>query len=116
MSYFEGITDLEQARLRYREVAKQLHPDKGGTAIEFQKMQEEYKSLLIRLQHSHNVVTSKNPSPEPDLLSELGKLATVLIEKQVPQEYLKHRITKSQSTMEQRIYSGLISFLDGLSK
>jgi len=112
--FFEGITDLEQAKLRYREVAKQLHPDKGGTAMEFQKMQEEYKSLLLRLQQNQNSVTSKNPSPETELLSELGKLATVLIEKQVPQEYLKQRITRSQSPMEQRIFSGLISFLDKL--
>jgi hypothetical protein len=114
MNYFEGITDLDQAKLRYREVAKQLHPDKGGTAIEFQKMQEEYKSLLIRLQQNTNAVTSKNPSPETELLSELGKLATVLLEKQMPQEYLKQRITNRQSPVEQRIYSGLISFLDKL--
>jgi hypothetical protein len=114
MNYFEGITDLEQAKLLYRKLAKQLHPDKGGTAMEFQKMQEEYKSLLLRLQQNQNTVTGKNPSPETELLSELGKLATVLLEKQVPQEYLKQRITKSQSPMEQRIYSGLISFLDKL--
>ena len=114
MNYFEGITDLEQAKLRYREVAKQLHPDKGGTALEFQKMQEEYKSLLLRLQQNQNPVTSKNPSPETELLSELGKLATVLIKKQVPQEYFKQRMTKIQSPVEQRIYSGLISFLDKL--
>lgn len=114
MNYFEGITDLEQAKLRYRELAKQLHPDKGGTAIEFQKMQEEYKTLLLRLQQNQNPVTRKNPSPETELLSELGKLATVLLEKQVPQKYLKQRMTNSQSPMEQRIYSGLILFLDKL--
>ncbi|RCW28788.1 J domain-containing protein [Marinilabilia salmonicolor] len=114
MNYFEGITDLEQAKLRYREVAKQLHPDKGGTAIEFQKMQEEYKILLVKLQQNHNAVPSNNPSPETELLSELGKLATVLLEKQVPQEYLKQRMTNRQSPVEKRIYSGLISFLDKL--
>jgi len=116
MNYFDGITDLEQAKLRYRKLAKQLHPDKGGTDMEFQKMQEEYKSLLLRLQQNQNPITSKNPSPETELLSELGKLATVLIEKQVPQEYLKQRMTNSQSPMEKRIFSGLILFLDGLSK
>ena len=61
MNYFEDITDLEQAKMRYREVAKQLHPDKGGTGIEFQRMQEEYKTLLIRLQQNHSAATRKKP-------------------------------------------------------
>ncbi|RCW26122.1 hypothetical protein [Marinilabilia salmonicolor] len=95
-------------------MAKQLHPDKGGTAIEFQRMQEEYKTLLLRLQQNQNPVTSKNPSPETELLLELGKLAAVLLEKQVPQEYLKQRMTNSQYPVEHRIYSGLILFLDKL--
>jgi hypothetical protein len=115
MNYFEGITDLEQAKQRYREWAKQLHPDKGGTAIEFQKMQEEYKSLLIGLQLNQKGVTQKQTSPESELLSELGKLATVLIKRQVPQEYLKQRITKSQSPMEQKICTNILSFLNKLA-
>ncbi len=34
MMYFSDITNLEQAKQHYRTLAKQLHPDKGGTAIE----------------------------------------------------------------------------------
>lgn len=30
MNYFSGINDIEQAKLRYRKLAKQLHPDAGG--------------------------------------------------------------------------------------
>ncbi len=37
MKYFLGITDIEQAKLHYRKLAKQLHPDKGGTAVDFQQ-------------------------------------------------------------------------------
>ena len=37
MMYFIGIADIEQAKLSYRQLAKQLQPDAGGTAIEFQK-------------------------------------------------------------------------------
>ena len=116
MNYFEGITDLENAKLRYRTLAKQLHPDKGGTAFEFYKMQEEYKLLLVRLQQHHNIVTKKQPSSESDLIFELGKLAKVLIKKQVPQHYLKQRITKSQSPIEQKFCSGIILILDRLSE
>lgn len=115
MKYFVGVTDLEIAKQRYRELAKQLHPDKGGSATEFQRMQEEYRLLLIELQLNRKGVTRNQTSPESELLSELGKLATVLIKKQVPQEYLKQRITKSQSPVEQRICSGIISFLEKLA-
>ena len=44
----QEIADVHQAKLRYRELAKQLHPDTGGTVSEFQKMQEEYNATLLR--------------------------------------------------------------------
>ena len=84
MKYFNGITDLEQAKQYYRILVKQLHPDKGGTAIEFQKMQQEYKEVLLRLQQNHNIVNVAEQSDESELLGELGKLAKVLLKKQVP--------------------------------
>jgi hypothetical protein len=86
MKYFLGITDIEQAKLRYRKLTKQLYPDKGGTAIEFQKMQTEYKDLPLNLQQKQKVVTStvKTNSAENELINELGRLAKVLIKKQVP--------------------------------
>ena len=37
MMYFQNINDLEQAKLRYRTLAKQLHPDKGGSIVAFQQ-------------------------------------------------------------------------------
>lgn len=116
MKYFSGITDLELAKQRYRVLAKQLHPDKGGSASEFQKMQQEYKALLAQLQQNSKVVTPKNQSDENELLSELGKLAKVLIKKQVPQNYLQHQIIKNQSPITQKFCSGIISFLDRLAE
>jgi len=47
LKYFNGITDLQQAKIRYRKLAKQLHPDKSGTIIEFKNMQNEFKSLFL---------------------------------------------------------------------
>ncbi len=114
MIYFYGITDLEQARQRYRTLAKQLHPDKGGTAIEFRKMKEEYKTLLLRLQQDRNVVANpqQTPSPENELLSELGKLAKVLIKKQVPQNYLKHKMQRTESPIKKGLFSDIADLLD----
>lgn len=104
---------MGNAKLRYRTLAKQLHSDKDGFVIKFQRMQQEYKIMLLQLQQIHRPIgKSQIQSSEKELLSELSKLAKVLIKKQVPQHYLKQRITKSQSSIEQKFCSGIISILD----
>ena len=115
MRYFKNIGDIEQVKQQYRILAKQLHPDKGGTAVEFQKMQKEYKTILLQLQQNPVKVNNQQHLLENELLNELGKLAKVLIKKQVPQHYIKQRITKSQSPIEQKFCSGIISILDRLA-
>lgn len=112
MQYFNSISDLEQAKQQYRILAKQLHPDKGGSATEFQKMQEEYKELLLKLQKQYNHAVITNQSPENELLSELGKLAKVLIKKQVPQNYLKKKMQNAQSPLKKGLFIELVNFLD----
>ncbi len=111
--YFKNITDLEQAKLRYRTLAKQLHPDKGGSIVAFQQMQQEYKALLVGFQNGQSLINSQMVK-QTDIIDELSKLAKVLIEKQVPQKYLKKKIKNSQSPLEKTIFSGIISFLDKL--
>lgn len=113
MKYFQNITDLEQAKKHYRRLAMQLHPDKGGSAIEFQRMKQEYKALLVGLQNSQNS-TNNQTTKQTDLMDELGKLAKLMIEKQIPQKFLKQRIKGCQSPIEKTIYSGIISFLEKL--
>ena len=114
MKYFNDISDIEQAKLRYRKLAKQLHPDKGGTAIDFQEMQTEYKEYLLGLQHEQQVVTAslKNTVAENELISELGKLAKVLIKKQVPQNYLRQKIQTSESSLKRGLLNGIVRILD----
>ncbi len=115
MIYFQNITDLEQAKLQYRTLAKRLHPDKGGSAIEFNQMQQEYKTILIQLQQKQSRSIHHHPQKENDILIELGRLAKVLIEKQVPQMFLQQRIQKSQSPLERGLFSEIVNFLDGIN-
>ncbi|WP_291861583.1 J domain-containing protein [Marinilabilia sp.] len=114
MNYFQNTTDLEQAKQRYRTLAKELHPDKGGSALRFQQMQEEYKTLLLDLQREQAVPTGQNSFQQSDIMAELGKLAKVLIQKQVPQQYLQEKIKKSQSPLEKSLFSKLVDFLNEL--
>ena len=115
MKYFNGITDLELAKQHYRTLAKQLHPDAGGTVLEFQKMQHEYNALLLRLQQNHNAITPpQQPSSENELISELGRLAKVLIKKQVPQDYLKQKMQTTESPLKKGFFSDLVDLLDSI--
>lgn len=133
MRYFNGITDLEQAKLCYRNLAKKLHPDAGGTAHEFQIMQEEYKTVLIQLQQNRIAYTTpQHPSAENELLHELGNLANraiselmntiknnydvnnVLIKKQVPQNYFKQKIQTTESPLKKGLFGNIVDLLDSI--
>jgi curved DNA-binding protein CbpA len=111
MKYFQNITDLEQAKKRYRMLAMELHPDKGGSAIEFQQLLDEYKILLNDFQNRQKKIKSQC-SKQSDIMEELSKLAKVLIEKQVQQIYLKKKIENSQSHIEKKVFSEIMCFLD----
>lgn len=116
MKYFLGITDIEPAKLHYRKLAKQLHPDAGGTAFDFQEMQAEYKEFLVRLQQEQKVVSPsrKNALQENELINELGKLAKVLIKKQVPQDYLRQKMQTTESKLNRSLLNGIVRILDEL--
>ncbi len=51
---------------------------------------------------------------ESELMKELGKIATVLVKKQVPQTYLKQRINATDSKVQKGILEGIVSFLNTL--
>ncbi|MBS2101317.1 J domain-containing protein [Carboxylicivirga linearis] len=116
MKYFLGITDIEQAKLRYRKLAKQLHPDGGGTSVDFQEMHAEYKEFLLRLQQNPKVInaSSKGISAENELINELSKLAKILIKKQVPQNYLQQKMYKTKSTLKKTLISHVVDILNEL--
>ena len=53
MRYFDGIRTAEEAKQRYHELAKRLHPDNGGNAEEFKLMQAEFSELWNRVKGVH---------------------------------------------------------------
>lgn len=46
MSYFEGCTSKEQCKDRYRELAMQHHPDKGGDVETMKQVNIQYKKII----------------------------------------------------------------------
>jgi len=45
MNFFKDCTTLDEAKRKYRELVKSLHPDLGGSTAEFQAMQNEFESF-----------------------------------------------------------------------
>lgn len=76
MKYFNNINDFEQAKQHYRKLAKQLHPDKGGSPAQFQELQKEYQEVLYKLQNkeSHN---NNAPQTNNEIIDELGNLQRI---------------------------------------
>lgn len=109
MTYFKNITNLEQAKLQHRKLAKQLHPDRGGSEIQFQQMEAEYRTLLLQLQIKQQI---SNRSYRNEIMNELSSLATNLLYKQIPQDYLKNKIERSSSPMHRVVLSGIVQVLD----
>lgn len=53
MRYFTECKTAEDVKARFKELAKQLHPDCGGDAEEFKRMMQEYTAAYNRLKDVH---------------------------------------------------------------
>lgn len=53
MKYFSNCATSEQVKIRFKELAKKLHPDCGGDAQEFKAMMQEYKIAFDRYKNIH---------------------------------------------------------------
>lgn len=110
MKYFKGVTNLSDAKVLYRQLSKELHPDVvGGSEVEFKVMQVQYSILLKRLS-SQQSITNDNG----ELISELLIIGRTLIEKQIPQNLLRKQISKTNSPMQRMLYNGVLSILNGM--
>ncbi len=112
MKYFQNITTEEEAKQHYRLLAKELHPDRGGSVDEFQKMDREYKALLLRLQIGHVPTPNNQEKPKNDFFRVVKAVTDVLIEREIPQNYFKRKIESSQTQSQKRMYSELLELCE----
>ena len=77
--YFRGIETIEELKKAYKELAKKLHPDLGGTKEKFQEMNNEYDLLFKSLKNNlkNNINTNDNFK---DIINELIKYNELTIE------------------------------------
>lgn len=53
MKYFKDCQTIEDVKQEYKRLAKQLHPDCGGDAEEFKRMQADYQTAFKRYKNLH---------------------------------------------------------------
>ena len=73
-------------------------------------MQAQYKTLLEGLYNNGRI----NPQVEEantKLMSELIKLAKVLLEKKIPQQILQSQMKRRKSPLQKALLNGLVSIL-----
>jgi hypothetical protein len=55
MNYFNECTSLEEVKAKYKELAKQHHPDCGGDTAIMQEINAEYEQACILVLRENNV-------------------------------------------------------------
>ena len=82
LKYFIGVETIEELKKKYKELAKKLHPDLGGTKEEFQSMNNEYDKLLETLKSNKktNKANNKDDDKFKNIINELIKYNELTIE------------------------------------
>ena len=70
MMYFNDCRTAEELKKVYKEWAKRLHPDNGGTTEEFQRMQAEFSQSWERLKNIHVTADGEEYTKETDETAE----------------------------------------------
>lgn len=86
MKYFENVLTLEELKKQYKELAKQHHPDMGGTEEAMKQINNEYEQLFnilkTKANKSSNTKDHINETPEEymNIINTLINLEGLVIE------------------------------------
>lgn len=67
MNYFSGCTNMNQAKIRFRELAKKYHPDAGGDANIFSEISHQMDCFTPTSHEHSNFFGSSQKMPNEDL-------------------------------------------------
>ena len=71
---FNNINSIEELKKEYKRLALQLHPDMGGDAEEFKKMQNEYERLFEVLKNKDTKKTEETTETPEEFKNLIDKL------------------------------------------
>ena len=79
--YFENLKSLEEIKKEFKRLAKELHPDNGGSEEEFKKMQEDMQKAIRNLDYMHFTEYKQGTSEEKkqDIAENLKNKITAIL-------------------------------------
>ena len=77
--YFDDCDTIEECKSKYKELAKKMHPDVGGTKEEFQQLFDEYTDRLVDMAEENTLLS-------PEYVNLANALAGVFKAKE-PEKY-----------------------------
>ena len=83
MKYFNEILTTEELERRYKKLAFQLHPDRGGDTAEFQKMKAEYEERKVQ------ILQEQEEDKKLDEWVGLSSIVADVVQKKNPEAYNK---------------------------
>lgn len=66
MRYFTDCKTIEDVKVTYHKLVKELHPDNGGDAEQFKSMMNEYKIAFDRYKNIHATQSGETYEKEPE--------------------------------------------------
>lgn len=66
MKYFKNCKCIEDVKETYRKLAKELHPDNGGSSQDFAEMMQEYKAAFNRYKNTHRTQDGETYEKAPE--------------------------------------------------
>lgn len=62
MKYFKNVNTIEELKKQFKKLAKQYHPDLGGSNEAMKEINAEYEMLKARLQNGQTNNTAQEPT------------------------------------------------------
>ena len=76
-NFFQGIENLEEAKKIFKDLAKKIHPDKGGKKEDFQKLNSTFEKVILEFtenQFKKNKKENEEVEVDKDLLNIINQL------------------------------------------
>lgn len=79
-NYFENCKTLDEAKKQYWDLAKQLHPDKGGSKEAFQELQGQFEYFQPEKEKYKGETEQWNAHEYMHVISQLMEIPEIMIE------------------------------------
>lgn len=103
--YFRNEMSYADAKAHYRKLAKQLHPDAGGSKQEFTELANQYQTHLQLIENGE--IHQDEPINQSEIKNELENIINILVDLDIPQKFLRKAMQNTTPAQQSIIKLGL---------